>query len=89
VFLLSSDKKPKVQSASTDPGKVAVKAITAPGEVVTDAQRWLYKAGDDISTLKGRVKESESLNKELQGPARGLGGRGQEQSPPGRHAAKA
>jgi conjugal transfer pilus assembly protein TraB len=66
VFLLSSDKKPKVQSASTDPGKVAVKAITAPGEVVTDAQRWLYKAGDDISTLKGRVKESESLNKELQ-----------------------
>jgi conjugal transfer pilus assembly protein TraB len=66
VFLLSSDKKPKVQSANTDPGKVAVKAITAPGEVVTDAQRWLYKAGDDISTLKGRVKESESLNKELQ-----------------------
>jgi conjugal transfer pilus assembly protein TraB len=66
VFLLSSDKKPKVQSTSTDPGKVAVKAITAPGEVVTDAQRWLYKAGDDISTLKGRVKESESLNKELQ-----------------------
>lgn len=66
VFLLSSDKKPRVQSANTDPGKVAVKAITAPGEVVTDAQRWLYKAGDDISTLKGRVKESESLNKELQ-----------------------
>ena len=66
VFLLSSDKKPRIQSANTDPGKVAVKAITAPGEVVTDAQRWLYKAGDDISTLKGRVKESESLNKELQ-----------------------
>jgi conjugal transfer pilus assembly protein TraB len=66
VLLLSSDKKPKVQSANTDPGKVVVKAITAPGEVVTDAQRWLYKAGDDISTLKGRVKESEALNKELQ-----------------------
>jgi hypothetical protein len=30
--LLSSDKKPKVQSANTDPGKVAVKAITAPGK---------------------------------------------------------
>jgi conjugal transfer pilus assembly protein TraB len=66
VLLLSGDKKPKVQDTKTDPGKVAVKAITAPGEVVTDAQRWLYKAGDDISTLKGRVQDSEALNKELQ-----------------------
>ena len=65
VVLLSSDKKPKTTTQGTDPGKVAVKAITAPGEVVTDAQRWLYKAGDDISTLKGRVQESEALNKEL------------------------
>lgn len=67
VVLLSGDgKKPKAQSAATDPGKIAVKAITAPGEVVTDAQRWLYKAGDDITALKGNVQESMALNKTLQ-----------------------
>ncbi|MDD5366684.1 MAG: TrbI/VirB10 family protein [Gallionellaceae bacterium] len=66
VVLLSSDSKPKTQQkGAVDPGKVAVKSITAPGEVVTDAQRWLYKAGDDIALLKGRVSESDAQNKEL------------------------
>ncbi|TCJ20174.1 conjugal transfer protein TraB [Parasulfuritortus cantonensis] len=66
VLLLSSGSKPKSeQKEGVDPGKVAVKAITAPGEVVTDAQRWLYKAGDDIAVLKGRVSESDTQNKEL------------------------
>lgn len=67
VFLLSSGNKKtdNPQHDVADPGKVAVKAITAPGEVVTDEQRWLYKAGDDITNLKGRVHESEELNKTL------------------------
>jgi conjugal transfer pilus assembly protein TraB len=66
VFLLAGDqKKSAAKKDDTDPGKVAVKAISAPGEGVTDAQRWLYKAGDDITTLKGRVEAGEALNREL------------------------